>query len=52
MFSRGTIFLTYTNTSPICGFQMLIEILEKENYIIKSVTELKEILLNEYNKYN
>ena len=51
-FPKGIIELSYINDIPICTFDMLLSILQEHipSSNVKTANELKEILVEEYNK--
>ena len=53
MFPSGTIELEYVKETPFCSFELILTIIQDYNKDIKNLTvnQLKEILLEEYNKY-
>ena len=53
MFVKGVSSITYTNISPFCSFQLIIEIITNFNpgINITSINKLKEILLSQYEIY-
>jgi hypothetical protein len=53
LFIKGVNSITYTNISPFCSFQLIIEIITNFNPAINitSINKLKEILLSQYETY-
>jgi hypothetical protein len=53
MFVKGLSSITYTNISPYCSFQLIIEIINNFNPAINitTINKLKEVLISQYEIY-
>ena len=53
IFVKGVNSITYTNISPFCSFQLIIEIITNFNPAINitSINKLKEVLVSQYETY-